>query len=60
MAARRFSLRSSDDRNYDVAITSDGQVIYQADLAGAEIYDLWMTPLHGRCAGQSDRYARDL
>jgi dipeptidyl aminopeptidase/acylaminoacyl peptidase len=40
-------LTVSDDRNYDVAITSDGQVIYQADLAGAEIYDLLMTPLMG-------------
>jgi dipeptidyl aminopeptidase/acylaminoacyl peptidase len=40
-------LTVSDDRNYGVAITSDGQVVYQADLAGAEIYDLWMTPLMG-------------
>ncbi|HEY1447983.1 MAG TPA: hypothetical protein VGF33_05565, partial [Caulobacteraceae bacterium] len=40
-------LTVSDDRNFDVAITLAGQVIYQADLAGAEIYDLWATPIMG-------------
>jgi dipeptidyl aminopeptidase/acylaminoacyl peptidase len=40
-------LTVSDDRNSGAAITPAGQVIYQADLAGAEIYDLWMVPLAG-------------
>ena len=40
-------LTVSDDRNSGAAITQAGQVIYQADIAGAEIYDLWAVPLAG-------------
>jgi dipeptidyl aminopeptidase/acylaminoacyl peptidase len=40
-------LTVSDDRNGDIAITRGGQVLFAADLAGKEIYDLWAVPLSG-------------
>ena len=40
-------LTVSDDRQSGIAITPGGQVLFQSDLAGAEIYDLWATPLSG-------------
>jgi Tol biopolymer transport system component len=40
-------LTVNDDRQSGIAITPGGQVLFQSDLAGAEIYDLWATPLSG-------------
>ncbi|HXV01129.1 MAG TPA: S9 family peptidase [Caulobacteraceae bacterium] len=40
-------LTVSDDRQGGLAITPAGAVLFDADLAGAEIYDIWRTPLAG-------------
>jgi dipeptidyl aminopeptidase/acylaminoacyl peptidase len=40
-------LTVSDDRQGGLAIAPDGTVLFDADLAGAEIYDIWKTPLDG-------------
>ncbi len=40
-------LTQSDDRQSAIAITARGEVLFQSDLAGAEIYDIFATPLAG-------------
>lgn len=40
-------LTVSDDRQSGIAITPTGAVVFESDLAGAEIYDLWATPIAG-------------
>lgn len=42
-----LQLTQSDDRQTGVAVTPGGQVIFQSDRAGAEIWDLYATPLTG-------------
>lgn len=42
-----LQLTQSDDRQSGVAITPDGRAIFQSDHAGAEIYDLYATPVAG-------------
>jgi len=42
-----LQLTQSDDRQSAVAITAGGQVLFQSDLAGAEIYDIFATPIDG-------------
>ncbi|HEY2482778.1 MAG TPA: hypothetical protein VGI30_11355, partial [Caulobacteraceae bacterium] len=40
-------LTVSDDRQNGIAITPGGEILFESDLAGAEIYDLWATPISG-------------
>ena len=42
-----LQLTQSDDRQSGVAVTPDGRAVFQSDRAGAEIYDLYATPLAG-------------
>lgn len=42
-----LQLTQSDDRQSGIGVTAAGQVIFESDKAGAEIYDLYATPLAG-------------